>query len=369
MHLTPFIGFYPNLNQLAAEPALFDLVRERYQNLQQTGFFLENKTKAIYLYEIQTVTRTYRGLLGCVDVEAYLNGAIKKHENTLLQEEHKQMKLTLERQAAVKPVLLAYPAVPQIDRWVAEYIMQHPVFLEMTFTKDQQIHRLWAVQKNADIQELQTLFATQVPHAYIADGHHRMCAMALIAKTIEDKSIKAAYQNVYCAFFPSSELEILAFNRIVEIPEHVDLTALQPFFEIKPLAEPTLPIQKHKLTLRTATGWFLLQWKEAVLQEFTNETVVLDTQLWNEKVLRNLLGIEDVRHDKRVTYVEAPKSLAVMQAKISEYSNRWGFCLHPIAFQDLVDLVENGGTLPPKSTWFEPRMKNGLLVKHYGKLE
>lgn len=364
MHISPFKALYPDAPRLHQEPTLFDTTKERYPDFLRAGLFQETPQMAIYLYEIQAVTRSYYGILTCTDVEDYLNGNIKKHENTLLAEEQKQMKLTLERQAAVKPVLLAYPNAPAIDNWVAEFMANHAPFFENYFENDQQTHRLWAVKNLSDIRALQILFADQVHQAYIADGHHRMCAMALIAQFNESESVKQSYRQVYCAFFPAKELEILAFNRWVQIPENFNITNLEALFEIKSLAEPALPQQPHELTLCTAQGWFQLHWKKRALQSFENEPVALDALLLNKNVLSDLLGIEDVRHDQRVAYVEAARSIPIFKEKIT--NNHWGFCLYPISFEDLQQVVEAGNTLPPKSTWFEPRMKNGLLVKTYG---
>lgn len=364
MHITPFKALYPDAQHLHL--TLFDETKERYLDFLQAGIFCETAQAAIYLYEIQTIKRTYRGVLTCTDVEDYLNGAIKKHENTLPEEEQKQMKLTLERQAAVKPVLLAYPNAPKIDHWVAHFMAHDIPFFETYFEKDQQMHRLWAVKSLSDIQELQTLFEQEITQAYIADGHHRMSAMALIAQSIENEDVKHIYRQVYTAFFPAGELEILAFNRLVQIPANLKVEHLQSIFDITPLDAPAFPTQPHELTLCTAQGWFQLHWKKEVLQVFEKEPVVLDTLLFNEKVLSELLNIKDVRHDQRVTYVEAAKSIDFFEKKIAKPPISWGFCLYPILFEDLVKLVEAGKTLPPKSTWFEPRMKNGLVVKTYG---
>lgn len=364
MHITPFKALYPDAPRLHQEPTLFDTTKERYPDFLQAGLFRETPQEAIYLYEIQAVTRSHRGILTCTDVGDYLNGNIKKHENTLLAEEQKQMKLTLERQAAVKPVLLAYPNAPAIDDWIAQFMANQAPFFENYFGNDQQTHRLWAVKNLSDIRALQLLFADQVHHAYIADGHHRMCAMALIAQSNESEAVKQSYRQVYCAFFPAGELEILAFNRWVQIPENFDINNLKVLFEIKSLSESALPQQPHQFTLCTAQGWYQLHWKKELLQKTGSEPVVLDTLLFNEKVLSDLLGIQDVRHDQRVTYVEAARSIPIFEEKITK--NHWGFCLYPISFEDLQRVVEVGKTLPPKSTWFEPRMKNGLLVKAYG---
>lgn len=365
MHIIPFKALYPNASRLHEVPALFDTAKEEYLTFLQAGFFLPTEQPAIFLYEIQTAQRTYAGVLTCAAIEDYLNEAIKKHEATLLQEEEKQMHFILQRKAAVKPVLLVYRDAPMIDQWISQFTKQNSCFFEHYFEKDDQTHRLWAVQNIPDIQALQALFAQQVEHAYIADGHHRMSAMSLIATAPGLEALKEAYESVYCAFFPATQLEILAFNRWVKIPTHLKINDLKYFFEIIPLSSAALPTQIHQMTVCTSQGWFLLRWRQEVLQAYTNAPAILDTMLLNEKVLKEFLGIEPAHHDQRIAYIEAANSINFFEHQIKVEPDHWGFCLFPLAFDDLVKIVEAGDTLPPKSTWFEPRMKNGLLVKAY----
>lgn len=362
MHISPFHALYPDPLRLSED--LFSIAKEHFESLREAGYFLNTDLPGFFLYRIQTKQRHYLGLLACTDIVDYLKGDIKKHESTMPDEEHKQLLLTLERQAAVKPVLLIYPDAPAIDAWMADYIAQHTHFLEVNFPDEPQFHQLWAVQELEAIQVLQALFEKNVPHAYIADGHHRMAAMGLLAQSSSEQ-LRSQHRQVYCAFFPSVELDILEFHRVVETPEDFDLQQLESIFHIQPLSAPGKPTQAHEMTLCTAQGWYRLKWKAQILQTFKNEPVVLDTMLLNEKVLQPIMGIEDIRHDRRVEYVEAPKGLDFIEKKVSENPNKIGFCLYPVSFEDLMTLVEADKTLPPKSTWFEPRMKNGLLIKPY----
>lgn len=362
MHILPFQALYPNLQFSDKMSDLFDTAKERFTDLLQADLFLATPHPAFFIYEILLNERRHRGVLACVEAADYQNGIILKHEATLPAEERKQMLLTLERGAAVKPILIVYQNVGLINQWISRYIRQQPVFLEITF--EDEIHRLWQVQQTSEIQELQQLFATKVAQAYIADGHHRMAAMGLIAESA-DVTLRERYKQVYCAFFAASELNILAFNRVVEVPADFTVQQLERFCTIQPLPAPAVPTAPHELTLCTPQGWFQLRWKPSVLENFATEQVVIDTQVLNEKVWRALFGITDIRHDRRVQYLDAAKGLTALAQKVAEQPNRIGFCLYPVAFQDLQTIVTSGKTLPPKSTWFEPRMKNGLLVKSY----
>ena len=364
MHISSFQALYPNLHRLSESPDMLDTTKENFTSLAQLNLFQPATKSSFFLYEIQTPFRTHRGLLACVDVMDYLNSSIKKHEATMPQEEQKQMQLTLERDAAVKPILLIYPNAARIDDWMAHYIQQNPHFLELPFLEDTQIHRLWQVQEAAAIEALHHLFLEEVPHAYIADGHHRMAAMGLLAQS-ENVDWQQRFRSVYVALFPASELDILEFNRVVEVPTDFHRQQLESLFEIKPLSAAAKPRQLHEMTLCTPQGWFQLHWKSAVLRAFAHEPAVLDTVLLNEKILKEMIGINDVRHDRRVEYVDAQAGLEAIQHKVLGNPHRIGFCLYPVTFNDLLTLVEAGKTLPPKSTWFAPRMKNGLIVKPY----
>lgn len=369
MHIRPFEALYPDQSLVTAEPDFFDTAKESYQQFLQAGFFRKTELPAFFLYQIQAPERRYVGVLACTDLRDYLEGNIKKHENTIGEEEEKQMRLTLERQAAVKPVLLTYPETEEIDQFLEGYAAQHSVFLELNFPADRQIHRLWAINQPESIARIQQLFMDKVPHAYIADGHHRMSAMALIVENTNSNRVRETFSNVFCAFFPSRQLDILEFNRVVEIEDGAQLQAflkqLEHLFDIQPLNQPEKPAQLHEMTFCTILGWYRLRWKPEVLQEFANDQVIVDTMLLNELVLKRLLGIREVRDDRRVMYINAPRGLEAIQSEVANQVNRVGFCLYPVQFDDLKDLVEAGKTLPPKSTWFEPRMKNGVIVKPY----
>ncbi|MBK7869312.1 MAG: DUF1015 domain-containing protein [Saprospiraceae bacterium] len=369
MHIQPFQALYPDQQMVASEIAFFDTTKENYSHFLQHNFFYKMNSPAIFLYQIQSLRRIYTGVLASTDLKDYTQGNIKKHEHTIRTEEEKQMRLTLERRAAVKPVLLTYAENELIDQWIEQYISTHSTFLEINFSEEEQIHRIWAVQEQTEILQIQQLFRDQVAHAYIADGHHRMSAMELICETNENEALRQAYSEVYCAFFPSGQLDILEFNRVVQLPENLSIENLLQSFEslfiIEPLTASTKPSQLHEMTLCTSQGWYRLCWKHSILLEYTDMPVVLDTMLLNEQVIDKLLHISDVRYDQRIEYVDAAKGLNAIQQKIIKNPNLIGFCLYPVQFNDLKNLVEAGGTMPPKSTWFEPRMKNGLIVKIY----
>lgn len=371
MHIRPFKALYANPERVNEDPSFFGTAKERYLDFLHAGYFKETDAPTLFLYKIQSAQRVYTGVIACTELRDYLNNDIKRHENTIRQDEEKQMRLTLERQAAVKPVLLTYPENEEIDAWIADYVARHEVYFEIDFPEDGQLHRIWAVDKKSDILQIQKLFTVNVPHTYVADGHHRLSSTALLCETTKSKAVHKMFSELFCAFFPSGQLDILEFNRIVELPVQQKLAAfvetLRTYCHLTPIPQAAKPRRKHQLTLCTPEGWYDLHWKDEILKEFKHEVAILDTMLLNEIVLKRMMGISNVSENSRISYVNAQKGLDAIEEKVRKAQHAVGFCLYPIRFEDFVAVSEADKVLPPKSTWFEPRMKNGLIVKPYEK--
>lgn len=303
-----------------------------------------------------------------MDLQDYRKGAIKKHEHTIAENEQKQMQLALKRKAGVKPVLLTYPDVPDIRQWLGQFVAAHEPVFEVHFEGDGQHHRLWAASKPEDIAAVQQLFLENIPATYIADGHHRLATTALMHEKLESPAEHGHYGTLLAAFFAAGELEILDFNRVVDALDDITppkfMARLSQVFDIECLDQPEKPRRKHELTMYMRREWYRLSWRQRLL-ESRQEAGILDAALLNEKVLQGILGITDVRSDPRVEYVEGPKGLEGLRKKAMKNDHTVAFCLYPIQMEDLFSLADAGQMLPPKSTWFEPRMKNGMLVQEF----
>ncbi|NUO01871.1 MAG: DUF1015 domain-containing protein, partial [Saprospiraceae bacterium] len=229
-------------------------------------------------------------------------------------------------------------------------------------------HRLWKISDPAEIEALTTLFDQYVPKVYIADGHHRSACSALLYRRLQEKKETGITSDRFlCGLFPESELEILAFNRIVQLPDELDEeTLLQRLAEvctIKLLKRKRQPPSKHEMTMIVGDHGYSLKWKPEFLDPHASLSEMLDTALLNKHILKNILGITDIRTDRRVSYTEGPKGLRAITRRIHEDPRCIAFCLYPISAEEFFAVADAGEVLPPKSTWFEPRMKNGLLVQ------
>lgn len=366
MQIQPFRAVYPNLKFIASPDSFFDTVKEDFTEYQKSGFFEQLPATAMYVYQIQTMRRNYTGLVAGADVEEFLEGKILKHENTLTSLEQVQLQLLFQRSAIVKPVLLTYPTVPEIDHWLHRFINSHRPFLEIHFDAENQHHLLWAVTEVADIQTVQILFSEKIPHSYIADGHHRTSTISLMYEKMKQE-LPDKYRYFFSTFFSFSELEIFDYNRVVQglndLTPTLLMAKLSRVFDIEWMEVLERPMQKHELVLFFNRESYRLRWRPEILSEYHKEPVILDAMLLNEKVLSDILGIADVRNDKRIKYIEGPKGIEGFKDLVQRGEHRVGFLMHPVAWEDFLTIAETGRIMPPKSTWFEPRMKNGILVQ------
>ncbi|MEK7254432.1 MAG: DUF1015 family protein [Bacteroidota bacterium] len=367
MHIHPFQAVYPNADLIASADYFFASVKEEFNHYVQRGFYKKLPQEGLYVHQIVGERRTYTGMIACLDILDYLDGNIKKHENTIAAAEQEQMRLMLWRNAMVKPVMLTYRNADDVKTILERQTQRREPFLEVHFEEVSQLHRFWEISDWQTIEQLQRTFLEQVPHTYIADGHHRISTTALMFKRHKGNPGDNPYRWLLSALYPASELEIHDFNRIIEglndLSPAVLMAKLSKLFEIDLLHEAQKPSQKHELTMYLDRHWFRLRWREQVLAEFSHQPVVLDVTMLNEKVLSGILGIKDVRTDARVKYFEGVKGLGSLKDKTLRSDERLAFCLYPVAMDDFLAVSDAGGILPPKSTWFEPRIRSGLLVK------
>ncbi len=336
-----------------------------YRNYVADELYQKVPEPALFIYQIQSVTGEHTGLVALNEVEDFFDGKVKKHEATLGEREKQQTDLFLRWEAVLKPVLLTYPAVPGISAWLNGQIQKSKPLFVAKFKQGKVHHRVWAVTDESAIEALQDLFTQNVKSTYIADGHHRTTTMAMLHELREEYPAYD-FDHLFCAFFATDQLDILDYNRAAEIP--ADMTATQfmahisRVFDIEMLESERRPMDKHEIVMCLRKEWYSLHWRSEIVQGMDEQNALLDATLLNERVLGNILGIRDVRSDTRVTYIDGSKGLKGL-LKAASSRNRVGFALYPVHFADMMFLADAGEILPPKSTYFEPRLKSGLLVQ------
>ncbi|MCS7037649.1 MAG: DUF1015 family protein [Saprospiraceae bacterium] len=369
MHIYPFRALYPIFERISSPDEFCANAKHAFLDYQRNQLLTQVEREAVFIYQIQTAHRTHAGIIAANDLDDLLKGKVKKHERTLSEREQQQQELLLRWGAILKPVLLTFPPVPELNAWMQHFIETHTPLFTVHFADEHQTHRVWAVYAPEDIAHLQQLFARQVPNVYIADGHHRTSTMALLRQQ-QEKYPEMDFGRLFSAYFATDQLDILDYNRVVE-----GLNGLQPeqFFRhlghlctIQYLEHPRKPRHKYEIKMFFREHWYRLQWRPELLQHAQRNNplpALLDVSLLNEFILHRLLGIQDVRTDTRITYVEGSKGLKGIRKAIGQHPERIGFVLYPVSFDDMMRIADAGETLPPKSTYFEPRMKSATLIK------
>ncbi|HKK75494.1 MAG TPA: DUF1015 family protein [Saprospiraceae bacterium] len=362
MQLHPFRATIPNLKFITSPDAFFSSVKEDYLEYAASGFFQTTEQPALYIYQIEKHGRVFSGLVAGVDMDRNSDREIIPHEQTLSTKEQRQIHLLLKRKATVKPILLTYETVNGINFLLHELCQNEPL-LAVSFRGEKERHIIWALKDPDKIQQIQTLFDQQVPRVYIADGHHR-CATA---RRLSNGQQSSPYGRTICALFPTTDLEIHDFNRLIEAFTSISPTffmaQLSRYCIIEYLSSPQKPDRKHELVLYLNEEWYRLRWKRSVFERFHQET--LDALLMNELILRDILGIKDVSNSPRIDYIEGPKGLEGLKRGVDKNNNNIGIALYPVQTHELFKLANERVILPPKSTWFEPRLINGLINYQY----
>ncbi len=367
MKIYPFQAIYPNLELIASPDSFFGAVRENYSELYQYGFFHHSAETAFYIIEIQLEDKMHTGLLTCFNIDDYSKGKIVQHEQTIASSEQTMLKLILQRGAMVKPVLLCHPVIKDITREIQKQKKKHRPFLEIDMSSGNNHYKIYQVSEKEG-SHLAELYKTLVPKLYIADGHHR-CSVAEKLYHLQGDKKEKDYSLVLSAIFPFDQLDILDYNRTVQLPYHLKLTRfmaeVSKLCYIQALNSPSTPVRKHDMTMCLQDDWYQLTWKEEVLKKYKKLPAILDAHLLDKEILEGIFGITDVRADSRVDYVSGDHGPTKVADKAQASEHHVGFCIYPVQFAELVNVSDHHGTLPPKSTWFEPRMINGMMVKSY----
>lgn len=367
MKIYPFQAIYPNVDLIASPDSFFATVRDDYVQYYQNGFFHKSSENAFYILEIKTGNKVRSGLVVALDVTDYSKGKIVRHEQTIASSEQDMLKVLLQRGAMVKPVLLCHPEIIEISREIQKLKKKKKPFLALSTTLVDHEYSLFQISQK-DGEEIAKLYKTLVPKVYIADGHHRCSTGEKLLKLQGGKEGKD-YSLLLAALFPFDQLDILDYNRVVQLPYHMKLTKfiaqVSHVAYLKHLDMPMKPDKKHDLTMCIQDEWYLLTWKEEVLKKYKKAPAVLDAYVLDKEIFEKILGITDVRTDNRVEYVPGDQGAERVEEKSRSSDHHIGFCIYPVQFNELVKVSNSGGTLPPKSTWFEPRMINGLVVKSY----
>jgi len=370
LHITkPEIDFNPILEDHA--PAVYDRAVANFKVWQERGWLVRDPKPCYYVYAQTMSGRTQYGLVLCAHTDDYASGAIKKHELTRKDKEDDRMIHVRIQNANIEPVFFSYKDNPGISSIVNSVIAQEP---EYDFVDENGFrHSFWVMDDDAAVLKITELFSSSVPAFYVADGHHRTAAAARVGaeKRAQNPSHTGdeEYNYFMAVCFPESQLKILDYNRVVrdlgDYDEESFLKALEADFEMSPRSEaggePYAPCHLHEFSMYLGGRWYSLTAKPGRFDD-NDPIAVLDVTILSGLVLDKLLGIKDLRTDKRIDFVGGIRGLGELARRVDSGEMKVAFALYPVSMKQLTDIADSGNIMPPKTTWFEPKLRSGLAI-------
>jgi uncharacterized protein (DUF1015 family) len=342
--------------------AVYEKAKENIEAFIQRGILFREDKPCYYIYQLVMNGRSQTGLVGVSSVADYENDIIKKHEFTRPEKEQDRINHITITGAQTGNVFLAYRNVADIDALIDQWKDTHkPVY---DFVADDAIsHTIWVITDDAVIESINSLFTTRVPHTYIADGHHRAASAAKVRKGLGNRATAEA-DWFLTTLFPSNQLYIMDYNRVVKdlngLDETTFLGKLAESFAVEKAEAAFSPKNLHQFGMYLNRQWYSLTAREGT---YTNDPIgVLDVTILSNQVLDKLLGIKDQRTDKRIDFVGGIRGLGELEKRVNSGEMAVAFSLHPVTIQQLFDIADSGNVMPPKSTWFEPKLRDGLLT-------
>ena len=347
---------------------VYERAAENFAKFQREGWLVQDADDHYYVYAQTMNGHTQYGIVVGAAVDDYLNGVILKHELTRRDKEEDRMKHVRVCDANIEPVFLAYPDDDVLDAIVARYTLQEPEY-DFIAPVDGFRHQFWIIDKEEDISAVTERFAL-MPHLYIADGHHRTAAAALVgaekAKANPAHTGTEEYNYLMAVCFPASQLTILDYNRVVkDLNGHSPaefLTLLEKDFVVSPQGtEPYRPARLHEFSLYLKGEWYSLMLKPGLVDE-TDPIESLDVSISSKRILDEILGIKDLRSDKRIDFVGGLRGLGELKRRVDSGEMQMALALYPVSMQQIIRIADSGNIMPPKATWFEPKLRSGLVV-------
>jgi len=328
--------------------------------LSRNILFRESKA-CYYIYELTMNGKSQTGLVCGSSVDDYEKGLIKKHEFTRLDKELDRINHIKTTGAQTGNVFLAYRNVAEIDELINKWKAKSPVY---NFTADDGIqHTIWIINDDDTITKISNLFSEKVPCTYIADGHHRAASAAKVRATLGTGAPRGA--NIFLTtLFPSNQLQIMDYNRVVTDLNGMSnddfLTLVKNKFRIEKAEKAFSPAKLHDIGMYLNRQWYCLTAHE---NSYSNDPIgVLDISILQHNLLDPVLNIKDQRTDKRIDFIGGIRGLSELENRVNSGEMAVAFSLHPVTIQQLFDIADSGNVMPPKSTWFEPKLRDGLLT-------
>ena len=363
--IKPEIDFDPIADEHSE--AVYQKAVENFQLWQQRGWLERDNKECYYVYAQTMEGRTQYGLVMCCHFEDYLSGAIKKHELTRPDKEEDRMIHVRNQRANIEPVFFAYPDNAEIDAIVNKAI-QTPAEYDFT-AADGFGHQLWVIDDDKTCSRITEIFKS-IPTLYVADGHHRTAAAARVGAECKAANPNHTGEEEYCYFlavtFPESHLKIIDYNRVVKdlngLSSEQFLAALENDFTVEKVGEQIYtPNALHNFSLYLDGCWYSLTAREGTYDD-SDPIGVLDVTVLSNLVLDKILDIKDLRTSKRIDFVGGIRGLGELKRRVDSGEMKAAFALYPVSMRQLIDIADTGNIMPPKTTWFEPKLRSGVVI-------
>ncbi|MGC1391869.1 MAG: DUF1015 family protein [Bacteroidales bacterium] len=342
---------------------------ENFTLWQKKAWLIQDETPRFYIYAQTMKGRTQYGIVGCASVDDYLNGIIKKHELTRTDKEQDRMAHVRVNNANIEPVFFTYPAVKEIDD-IVYYIVSSEKPEYDFVAEDGFGHQFWVVKNPLTIKLIEKLFTEKVPYSYVADGHHRTAAAALVGKEKRENNPfhngTEEYNFFLAAHFPADQLKIIDYNRTIKdlngLTVQEFLTRLDCGFVVAEKGNNTYkPKKLHNFSMYLDGKWFSLTAKKGTYDD-GDPIGILDVTILTNQILAPILDIQDLRRSKRIDFVGGIRGLRELKKRVDSGEMKVAFALYPVSMNQLISIADSGNIMPPKSTWFEPKLRSGLVI-------
>ena len=363
--IKPEIDFEPGTGE--HEPKVYDKAVENFKKFQEKGWLVQDDQDCYYIYAQTMDGRTQYGFVVGASVEDYLTGRIKKHELTRREKEADRMHHIEINNANIEPVFLAFPDNRTLEDIIDRTAQTKP---EYDFVSEDGIgHTLWVIKDKETIDTITKEFG-EIPYLYIADGHHRTAAAAHVgeekAKADPNHNGTEEYNYLLAVCFPQSHLKVMDYNRVVVdlngYTEEQFLDKVREHFIVEDKGtEIYKPAKLHNFSLYLGGKWYSLTAKEGTYDD--NDPIgVLDVTISSDYILRDILGITDLRTDKRIDFVGGIRGLGELKQRVDSGEMKMALALYPVTMKQIIDIADSGKIMPPKATWFEPKLRSGLII-------
>lgn len=364
--IKPEIDFEEDIDEY--DPRVYQKAADNFKKFMDKGWLVQDDKENYYLYAQTMNGKTQYGLVVGAAVADYMSGLIKKHELTRCDKEEDRMKHVRVCNANMEPVFFAYPDNARLDEIIKRVAQNEPEY-DFIAPIDGFRHQFWIISNEDDIRAITEEFA-KIPALYIADGHHRSAAAALVgaelARKDENHTGNEEYNYFMAVCFQASQLTILDYNRVVKdlnglTPEQFINALSKNFIIEKKGSETYKPLCIHNFSLYLDGCWYSLTAKEATYND-SDPIGVLDVDISTRLILNEILNIQDLRSDKRIDFVGGLRGLEELKKRVDSGEMKAALALYPVSMKQIMDIADSGAIMPPKATWFEPKLRSGLVI-------